>query len=94
MVWEEPPPERRKYQKGRYIEPLRLLTEQPGQWGRIGFYLDPVRANTERNNLKYAVAMKRYKLPEEGKDFNFEITVRKFTDGSGWGLYARAVPKE
>ncbi len=94
IVWEDPPAERRVYRRNRYVAELRALCQNPGVWGRIDVFTDAPSANSSRNNLKYAVALKRYRVPEEAEGFNFELRVRRLLDGQTWGLYGRAIPKE
>lgn len=94
VVWEEPPDDRRHYKRNRYLEELRVLCHNPGVWGRIDLFDDSRPANSARNNLKYAVTLKRYRVPEEAENFDFEVRVRKLPTGDQWGLYGRAIPKE
>lgn len=93
VVWEDPPSDRRQYKRNRYVEGLRELCLSPETWGKIDTFTNAQTANSARNNLKYAVQLKRYRMPEEASGFTFEITVRKVGSGE-WGLWARALPKE
>lgn len=93
IVWEDPPKDRRQYKRNRYVESLRALCANPETWARIDTFANAQTANSARNNLKYAVSLKRYRLPEEACNFTFDITVRKITAGE-WGLFAQAIHKE
>jgi hypothetical protein len=94
LEWESPPDERRAYRRNRYVEELRQLCLNPGKWARIDTFSSAPAAHSSRNNLRYAVTLKRYRVPEEAVGFNFDLKVRRLPDGQTWGLYACAVPKE
>lgn len=94
IEWEAPPDERRSYKRNRYLEELRMLIEHPQTWARIDTFDAPNKANSARNNLKYAVDLKRYRVPEGAENFVFTLKVRRLPDGQSWGLYAMAEEKE
>lgn len=93
VVWEEPPTPRRAYKRNRYVEAIGALLESPDNWARIDTFDNAATANSARNNLKYAVQLKRYRLPEAACSFNLDVTVRKIAD-SQWGMFARVTKKE
>ena len=95
VVWEAPPPTRREYKKERYKEAIQQLCDNPGKWARIDEFTESRQAYSARNNLKYALKLQRYKLPDEAEDFTFEFKCRQANNGSGQHyLYGRALPKE
>jgi hypothetical protein len=62
----------------------------PGQWARLDTFEEPGKANSTRSNLKNALKLKRYKMPENAAKFNWTFSVQKELDQAIWGLYGRA----
>lgn len=93
IEWADPPTQRRKYTRARYLLPLQVLMQNPKKWGKIDTFMDAGKANSARTNLKWALRLKRYKFPEGHEEFQWSFSVNKDKkDPPTWGLYARAWP--